>query len=58
MQLVRGDHPGAALLAELTAARALVRAAREAASHDCEEPQYTLQQALAAYDEAMKASAS
>lgn len=39
---------------ELLATREVVEAARIAASHDCEEPTYTLMTALDKYDKAMK----
>jgi predicted transcriptional regulator len=39
---------------ELMAAREVVDAAREAVSHDCEEPTYVLTVALDAYDKAVE----
>lgn len=43
----------AALIKELEAARAFIEEAEYAASHDCEEPTYTLQTALNEYEKAI-----
>jgi hypothetical protein len=43
----------AALVKELEAARAFIEEAEYAASHDCEEPIYTLQTALSEYERAI-----